>query len=379
MQTALRGAAGGIATVASATGPVLGRVTATPVAQTLPTRIERTLGVGSGPAVEFLAGLVGATLVCSFLLGLAAVTGPWAKVKLYADFTDRHGPNRHGPWGLLIIVSHVVRLVSKELIVPEQVDRPAWDVGPLLVPVSALLGFAVIPLGDGLQLADPESGLAYVFAVASLATLGVAMAGYASDNKFSMLGGLRAIATNIAYEIPLVVTGASVVLFAGSLRLSTIVDAQAETLVTLGGVAIPSWYAFVNPFAFALFVVASLAEVGRNPFDTPEAPTEIVAGIQTEYSSVYFVLLYLGEFLHIFLSGAIITTIFLGGPAGPVLPGIVWFTAKMWAFFAFTQWARYSIPRFRIDQIIQVGWKGMLVCAFGNLVLTAVIVGVLAT
>jgi NADH-quinone oxidoreductase subunit H len=204
------------------------------------------------------------------------------------------------------------------------------------------------------------------------------MAGYASNNKFSMLGGLRAVAQNLAYEIPLVLIAASVVLFAGSLQMSEIVAAQAETLVSLGGVAIPSWYVFVNPFAFVLFMVANLMEVGRNPFDIPEAPTEIVAGYQTEYSSAYFVLIYLGEFIHIFLGGAIIATLFLGGPAGPVLPGILWFIIKIWAVFLFTQWARSALPRLRIDQLIEVGWKGMLVLALANLVLTAVIVGVIA-
>jgi len=347
--------------------------------RTLPATIERALGFGAnpGPVEQFAAGLVGAAFVCSAVLALAAVTGPWAKRKLFADFTDRIAPNRHGPYGVLVIVADVVRLLSKELIVPEKVDRPAYDLGPLLVTYSALLGFAVIPMGSGVQIADPETGLAYAFAVASLATLGLVMAGHASNNKFSLLGSLRAIAMNVAYEIPLVVTGVSVVLFAGSLQLSEIVTAQQETLLMLGPVAVPSWYAFVNPFAFVLFVVASLAEVGRNPFDTAEAPTEIVAGVQTEYSSVYFVLLYLGEFLHIFLSGAIIATVFLGGPAGPVLPGFVWFMVKMWSFFLFTQWARYSIPRVRIDQLISVGWKGMLVCSFANLVLTALVVGLL--
>jgi len=346
---------------------------------TLPERIVGLLGLGdSGPAGQFVAGLLVAGFVCSFVLAIAAVTGPWAKRKLFCDFTDRIGPNRHGPYGLLLIVADVVRLTSKELIVPEQVDRPAYDIGPFPVPFSALLGFAVIPMGSGIQVADPETGLAYAFAVASLATLGVAMAGYASNNKFALVGALRAIASNVAYEIPLILTGASVVLFAGSLRMSEIVAAQNEVLVALGPVAIPSWFAFVNPLAFALFVVASLAEVGRNPFDTPEAPTEIVAGFQTEYSSIYFVLLYLAQFLHIFLSGALITTLFLGGPAGPVLPGIVWFTVKMWAFFLFTQWARSSIPRVRIDQLIEIGWKGILVCSFGNLVLTAVVVGLIA-
>jgi NADH-quinone oxidoreductase subunit H len=191
-----------------------------------------------------------------------------------------------------------------------------------------------------------------------------------------MLGGLRAIAQNIAYEIPLVVTAASVVLFTGTLQMSGIVAAQQGTLATVAGVPIPSWFAFVNPFAFALFVVANLAEVGRNPFDIPEAPTEIVAGYQTEYGGVYFLLIYLGEFLHIFLGGAIVATLFLGGPAGPVLPGFVWFSIKMWAVYLFTQWARASVPRVRIDQLIEVGWKGMLVLSFANLLLTAAIVGV---
>ncbi|HMB50938.1 MAG TPA: complex I subunit 1 family protein, partial [Natronoarchaeum rubrum] len=160
-------------------------------------------------------------------------------------------------------------------------------------------------------------------------------------------------------------------------QMSTIVAAQTETLVTIAGISIPSWYAFVNPFAFVLFLTANLAEVGRNPFDTPEAPTEIVAGYQTEYSSIYFVLIYLGEFVHIFLGGAILAVVFLGGPAGPVLPGLVWMLIKMWAVFLFTQWARSAIPRVRIDQLIEIGWKGLLVLSFANLVLTAVIVGVL--
>ena len=204
------------------------------------------------------------------------------------------------------------------------------------------------------------------------------MAGYASNNKFSMLGGLRAVAQNLAYEIPLVLIAASVVLFAGSLQMSEIVAAQGEALASVAGVTIPSWYAFVNPFAFVLFMIANLMEVGRNPFDIPEAPTEIVAGYQTEYSSVYFVLIYLGEFIHIFLGGAIVATLFLGGPAGPVLPGILWFLVKIWAVFLFTQWARSALPRVRIDQLIQIGWKGMLVLSLANLVLTAVIVGVIA-
>lgn len=340
--------------------------------------IGGALGLGElGPLQDLLISLLGAAFIGTFILLNTAIAGPWAKRKITAAFTDRIAVNRVGPFGLLIIVADAVRMLSKELIIPDDVDRPAFDLAPLVLVASALMGFAVIPMGNGIQLADPEVGLAYLFAVASIASIALVMAGYASNNKYSFLGGLRAVAQNLAYEIPLVITAASVVIFTGSLQTSQIVGAQAEPLFTLAGVTIPSWYAFVNPFAFVLFVAANMAEVGRNPFDVPEAPTEIVAGYQTEYSSVYFVLMYLGEFIHIFLGGAILATVFLGGPAGPVLPGFVWFTIKIWAFFLFTQWARSALPRVRIDQLIEIGWKGMLVLSFANLILTAVIVGVI--
>ncbi|APX95668.1 complex I subunit 1/NuoH family protein [Natronorubrum daqingense] len=345
----------------------------------LPERIGDLTGLdGLGVGGELLAAFIAAFIIGNLMLAMTGVAGPWAKRKITAAFTDRIAVTHLGPAGLFIIVADAVRLLSKELIIPENADRPAYDLAPIVVASSALLGFAVIPMGSGIHLADPEVGLAFVFAVAGIASIGLVMAGYASANKYSMLGGLRAVAQNVAYEIPLVVTGMSVVIFAGSLQMSTIVDAQAQTLVDLGAVSIPAWYALVNPFAFVLFLLANFAEVGRNPFDTPEAPTEIVAGYQTEYSSVYFVLIYLGEFLHIFLGGAIIATIFLGGPAGPVLPGIVWFLIKIWAVFFLTQWLRSAVPRVRIDQLIEIGWKGLLVLSFANLILTAVIVGLIA-
>jgi len=354
-----------------------------PLQQETVTTTLRELIPISGAVGDLVAGLIVAFVIANLMLVQSALAGPWLKRKVRAAFTDAIMVNRHGPAGVLIIVADAMRLMSKELIIPEQVDRPAFDIAPLIVPFSALLGFAVIPMGNGLQLADPETGVAFVFAVASIATLGLTMAGYASNNKYSLMGGLRAVAQNIAYEIPLVLTGASVVIFAGSLQMSEVVAAQsvargAEPLLTVAGLSIPPWFAFVNPFAFGLFVAANLAEVGRNPFDTPEAPTEIVGGYQTEYSSIYFVLIYLGEFLHIFLGGAIIATLFLGGPAGPVLPGIVWFLIKIWGVYFFTQWARAAIPRVRIDQLIEIGWKGLLVLSFANLLLTAVIVGVIA-
>ncbi|MFD1645067.1 complex I subunit 1/NuoH family protein [Haloarchaeobius litoreus] len=352
--------------------------------QMLPETLRTMIGLPDSVLGQAIAAFIAAFLVGNVMLAYTGVAGPWAKRKITAAFTDRIAVDRIGPFGLLIIVADAVRLLAKELIIPENADRPAYDLAPVVVAGSAMLGFAVIPMGGlgplNIQLADPESGLVYVFAVASIATLGLTMAGYASSNKYSMLGALRAIAQNLAYEIPLVLTGASVVLFTQSLQMSEIVAVQQETLVTIAGFSIPSWFAFVNPFAFALFMVANLAEVGRNPFDIPEAPTEIVAGYQTEYSSVYFVLIYLGEFLHIFLGGAIIATLFLGGAAGPGPEsiGFLWFTAKIWGVFLFTQWARSAVPRVRIDQLIEIGWKGMLVLSFANLLLTALLVGVIA-
>ena len=356
---------------------------AAPPAQLFPEFIVDTFGL-PGVLGEVVAALIAAFVVGNIILAFTGVAGPWAKRKITAAFTDRVAVDRVGPFGLLIIPASAVQLLAKELIVPEGVDRPVWDLAPIVLPASALLGFAVIPMGHlgpvNLHLADPEVGLVLVFAFASIASVSLVMAGYGSNNKYSMLGGLRAVAQNLAYEIPLIVTAMSVVIFAGTLEMSGIVAAQQETLFTVGGFAVPAWYALVNPFAFVLFLTANMAEIGRNPFDIPEAPTEIVAGYQTEYSSSYFVLFYLGEFVHIFLGGAILAVTFLGGAAGPGPEsiGFLWFVVKVWGFFLFTQWCRSALPRVRIDQLIELGWKGMLVLSFANLVLTAAIVGVIA-
>ncbi|HKJ57598.1 MAG TPA: complex I subunit 1 family protein [Halobacteriales archaeon] len=346
-----------------------------------PDAIADLLGIG-GVGGEVLAALIGAFVIGNIMLIFSGIAGPWGKRKITAAFTDRIAVNRIGPFGLLIIVADAVRLLSKENIIPEGVDRPAFDLAPIILPFSALLGFAVIPMGSGLHLADPETGLVFVFAVASISTLGIVMGGYASNNKYSMIGSLRAVAMAIAYEIPLVITAASVVIFTGSLQMSEIVAVQSEPLIEAGALTIPSWFAFVNPFAFALFLVAAMGEFGRNPFDLSEAPNEIIGGYITEYSSVYFVLFFLGEFVHIFLGGAVVATVFLGGPSAPIaaldaIPGIVWFIIKIWSVFLFTQWARSAVPRVRIDQMMDIGWKGLLVLSFANLILTAVVVGVI--
>jgi NADH-quinone oxidoreductase subunit H len=271
-----------------------------------------------------------------------------------------------------------MREIEREAEVRLDIDSESGSVGVEAVgdPVTALNGPTIVKaIGRGFP---PEAALTLLDDDMTMFDIVDIDAATRNDKDLRRKKGRLIGEDGRTRELMAELSGASVVIFAGSLRMSEIVAAQSGTLFSLGPISVPAWFAFVNPFAFALFFVANLAEVGRNPFDIPEAPTEIVAGYQTEYSSVYFVLFYLGEFIHIFLGGAIIATLFLGGPAGPVLPGIVWFTIKIWAVFFFTQWCRSAVPRVRIDQLIQIGWKGMLVLSFANLVLTAVIVGVIA-
>jgi len=287
-------------------------------AQLFPEFLVDTFGL-PGVLGEVVASLIGAALVANIILAFSGIAGPWAKRKITAAFTDRIAVNRiglratHYPGGGL-------QLLAKELIIPEG-STARRGISLRSSCRRRRCSGSVIPMGQigplNIHLADPEVGLALVFAFASIASVSLVMAGYASNNKYSLLGGLRAVAQNLAYEIPLIVTAMSVVVFAGTLQISGVVGAQTETLVTIAGFDIPAWFAFVNPFAFVLFLTANMAEIGRNPFDIPEAPTEIVGGYQTEYSSAYFVLFYLGEFVHIFLGGAILSVVFLGGASGP--------------------------------------------------------------
>ena len=223
----------------------------------LPEQIAGLLGL-EGALGATVGALIGAFVVGNVMLAQTGVAGPWAKRKITAAFTDRIAVDRVGPFGLFIIIADSVRLLSKELINPDGADRPSYDLAPLILPASAMLGFAVIPMGGlgpfNIQLADPEAGLALVFAFASIASVSLVMGGYASNNKYSLMGGLRAVAQNIAYEIPLIVTAMSVVVFTGSLQMSTIVAEQSTTLLSVPCVSIPAWFSFVNPFAFGFFL-----------------------------------------------------------------------------------------------------------------------------
>ncbi len=348
-------------------------------ATTFTETVAELLGVeGFSPLTEFGVAVVGAVLLSVVLLGVVGLSAVWFKRKWNARLGDRIAVNRVGPFGLFILFADSLKLLSKEVVVPEGADGLSYRLAPILSVTAVITAFAFIPFGSGLQVADPETGLVFALAFASVGAIPIVMGGYASNNKYSFLGFEREVAQAIAYEIPLVVSAVTIVplvaVFADTsapLRMSEVVAAQQGPLFGIEGLPIPNWFIFAQPVAAALFLVSIFAEFSRNPFDLPEAGSELVAGYLTEYGGVNFVLLFLAEFAAIFFGGALFTALFLGGGSGPLLPAAVWFFVKMFAFYVFVQWLRGTIPRVRIDQLLSLGWKYLLELTFLNLLLTA--------
>ena len=272
----------------------------------------------------------------------------------------RLGPNRTGPLGLLQPVADVIKILLKEDIVPTKADRIVHWLAPVVALVPALMIFAVVPFQNGALLADLNIGILYVVAISSVSTLGIFMAGWGSSNKYSLLGAMRNVAAVVSYEIPLVIAIAGVVLIAGSLSLNQIVLAQGIPFILL------------QPLGFFIFFLAGCAEINRSPFDLMEADSEIVAGFHTEYSGMKFALFYLVEYAEALAIAAIITTLFLGGWRGPVLPPWLWFLIKVVAVFFVMVWTRTTLPRVRIDQLMALAWKFLFPLALVNLIITGI-------
>jgi len=272
----------------------------------------------------------------------------------------RVGPNRTGPFGLLQPVADAIKALCKETITPASGDKWVYWLAPLVTFVPTLMIFAVIPFQDGALLADLNIGILYIVAISSVSVVGVFMAGWGSSNKYSLIGAMRSIAQVVSYEIPLGLAIVGVVLVAGSLSMNEIVNAQNIPFILL------------QPLGFLIFFLAACAEINRTPFDLLEAESEIVAGYNIEYSGIKFALFYLVEYCEALAISAIITTLFLGGWKGPVLPPILWFLIKVVAVFFVIVWIRSTIPRLRIDQVMGFAWKGLLPLALINLFITAI-------
>jgi NADH-quinone oxidoreductase subunit H len=315
----------------------------------------------------FILLVIKLSVVLVVLLTVAAYL-VFAERKLLARLQIRLGPNRAGPFGMLQPLADAVKLLTKEDVVPEKADRLIFLFAPAVVAATAMLIFAVVPFGQGwtiggreipLVVSDLNVGLLYVLAISSIGVYGVALGGWASNSKYSLLGGIRGAAQMISYELSLGLSLVPVVMLAGSFSLVDIVAAQSR-------------YPFLvlQPLAFIIFFISSVAETKRIPFDLPEAENELVAGYHTEYSGMRFGLFFLGEYITMVVLGSLVAVFFLGGWRGPLLPPLVWFSLKVLAVAFVMIWLRGTLPRLRYDQLMHLGWKVLVPLALLNIVIT---------
>lgn len=319
------------------------------------------------------------TAVLTSLATAAAMLGIVLGFVTYAIFAERKvlgwmqlriGPNRVGPWGLLQSVADVFKLLIKEDIIPHQADRTLFIVAPIIAFVPSFAVLAVLPFTEAWGLADVSIGVLYVIGVSSISTLGIVLGGWASNNKYALLGGMRAAAQMISYEVPLLLAVLPVILLSGSLNFREIVAAQA------GGFW--HWHIVPQAVAFVLFLIASVAELNRTPFDLPEAESELVAGYHVEYSGFRFAFFMLAEYIYVFAMATMTTLLFLGGWHAPfasldIVPDLVWFLVKFVAVVFFLFWIRATLPRLRVDQLMGFAWKVLVPVAIGNLMVTAIV------
>jgi len=283
----------------------------------------------------------------------------WVERRLLALWQDRAGPNRVGPFGLLQVAADMIKIFFKEDWIAPFADKPVFLLAPAIVMVTVLLSFAIVPFAPGVWIVDASIGLLIFLALSSLGVYGVVLAGWASNNKYSLLGGLRAAAQMLSYEVFMGLSLMGVVMLTGSFSLVRIVDAQRHL-----------WFCVPQCLGFFLFLFAAVAETRRAPFDLPEAENELVAGYHSEYSGMKFGMFFVGEYLAITLSSALMVTLFFGGWLGPVLPPVAWFALKTLGFICFFILLRAALPRPRFDQLMAFGWKVMLPLSLVNLVVT---------
>ncbi|MBI2893343.1 MAG: NADH-quinone oxidoreductase subunit NuoH [Deltaproteobacteria bacterium] len=301
----------------------------------------------------------------AILLGVVTFAGGlvWAERRLLALWQDRYGPNRVGPFGLLQVVADAIKLLTKEDWVPPFADRALFVLAPALVMVTALLSFAVVPVAPGIGVVGSNVGLLFFLAMTSMGAWGVVLAGWASNSKYSLLGGLRSAAQLLTYEAFMGLSLCGVVILAGSFDLREIVLAQRRV-----------WFVVPQIVGCLTFLVAGLAAIHRLPFDLPEAEAELVAGYHSEYSGMKFAMFFVAEYVGITLISALSAVLFFGGWLGPVLPPIVWFFLKTSFFVGFFILLRAALPRPRFDQLMAFGWKVMLPVSLANLLVTGAIV-----
>jgi NADH-quinone oxidoreductase subunit H len=320
-----------------------------------------------GTLSALVHGAVYGTIVCLAVLTSIAV-GIWFERKFAGRMQSRIGPTYVGPYGLLQPVADVVKLLQKEDIIPRDADHALFDLAPPLAAIFSLAAAAVVPWSPKIISADLDVGVIYILGVGGLMVVPTFMAGWSSNNKFALLGGMRAIAQSVSYGVPLVLATMVPVVLAGSLSVSGIVDWQAQHHWFV------VWPILPGLPAFLLFYLAMLAESNRIPFDIPEAESELVAGITTEYTGAKFTLFYMAEYVHTMVGSAVAAALFFGGWDGPFAPGLHWMVLKTLLIFASVYWVRWSLVRFRSDQLMDLCWKRLTPIGLGLVFLAAAFV-----
>jgi len=309
-----------------------------------------------------LISLVAAAFVVFGFLAVVALFLVWWERKVSAHIQQRFGPMRTGWHGWLQTIADMVKLLQKEDITPATADRPVFFWAPVIALTAAFAAYVVMPFGKGLIVSDLNIGILFMVAITTFTIISLLMAGWGSNNKYSLLGGMRSAAQVVSYEVPMVVSILAVVLFAGSMSMVDIVESQAK---------IYQWYIFRLPFgpiAFIIYIISGTAETNRTPFDLPEAEQELVAGFNVEYSGMKFAMFFFAEFINLFTISAIGATLFLGGWQGPFLPSWVWFMGKSLFLVFVLMWFRWTYPRLRVDQLMEFSWKFLLPVSFANLI-----------
>jgi NADH-quinone oxidoreductase subunit H len=315
-----------------------------------------------------IVGLVGVLA----LVQVNALFLVWLERKVAAHIQLRIGPKEVGPFGILQTIVDGIKLLSKELITPRHVDKKLFMLAPVAIFLPVLVSFVVIPFSEKLQIRDLNVGLLVIFAFSTFNVLAILMGGWASNNKYSLLGAVRSVAQNVAYEIPLLLTVLSALLWSNSLQMSVIVESQSTV-----------WNAFWMPVAALIYLICATAETNRAPFDIPEAESELVAGFHTEYSGMRFALFFLAEYSNMLIVAAVATTLFFGGwKPLPFLgflpvPGLIWFLAKTYVLIFVVIWVRWTFPRLRFDQLMNFCWKVMIPAALLHLIVYAGIIKLL--
>jgi NADH-quinone oxidoreductase subunit H len=296
--------------------------------------------------------------------------------KVIGHMQMRLGPMRVGPHGLLQPIADGIKLFFKEDVIPANADKPVFYLGPVIFMAAAMVNLAVIPFASNFVIANINVGLLFILAIAGLGVYGIFISGWASNSKYAFIGGLRSSAQVLSYEIAMGLSLVGVMIMAGSLNLTDIVKAQGDSIYGM--------YAIPQIVAFVVFTIAAVAETNRTPFDLPEAESELVAGYFVEYSGFRFALFFLGEYIAMFIMASLATVCFLGGwtipwyitkvlPFLKLVPGVIWFLLKVYAFIFFYYWIRATVPRYRYDQLMAIGWKILIPVALANIVVTGLI------